>query len=104
MRTYTFPGSDIQVDVDYKISSENGVVFEEACIDGAPLNTDVLFIKERIPSLSNPYMYDEKIYSLTRYFQDRLDNDEHLIIEEEYVSDAQEDRARERRAFRDAAE
>lgn len=104
MRTYTLPGSDIEVQVDYKISRSDGVMFEAAYIDGADLNADCLFIKRRMPSLINPLILDESVCSLASYFQDRLIDDENQIMGEEWICPEDESRMDRWDAMRDAAE
>ena len=73
-RTYYFPHSDVEVQVDYDFTQEDGAVFDAAYIDGAEINCNKICVI--IPE-------HPRIDSLAVYFQGKLDEDESEIEQEE---------------------
>lgn len=83
-RTYTLPGSDIEVICEYDIKRNQDVVLGDCYIGDQEIDPTVLFIKVTGVSDENFYMRDLKVISLAQYFQSKLDHAANDILNDEY--------------------
>lgn len=83
-KSYTLPGSDIEVICEYRISRLQDVTLGDCYIDGGEIDPSALFIK--MPGTLNEALYvrDSKVISLAEYFQSKLDLDASDIINDEF--------------------
>lgn len=82
-RTYSMPTSDEDVSCEYVVERNGDIILAEILDEmGHPIDGSQTFTQLR-PSLTNPFLREEKQITLTQYFQEKLDEDYVDIAQEE---------------------